>query len=91
MGEMKENDFFGLDMGRDSYQFSVVATKKVDILLIPRDEIIRFATEKTWNLLLDAFNKVNLEEIGDSYEKQLNWLNTKKAILADSVCSNGAV
>jgi hypothetical protein len=87
MGEMKEDDFFGLDMGRDNYRFSVVTTKKVDVLLIPRDEVIRFATENTWKLL-ESSNRVNVEEIQDSYEKRLNWLDAKKTILADSSCYN---
>ena len=91
LGELEEGQFFGWEFGREKSQISVVTNKRVELLMIPKDDIFRFATDQTWAMFEKQAQDLHLGDLRNSYEKQLQWMDIKKDLLAFSTGNNWLV
>lgn len=91
LGELHEKDFFGQEIGRGTSGASIVTNKKCEIVMIPRDEVLRFATQETWTQVAASMQKVQLESALGEYEKHLKWAEARRSILLDSISENYVV
>ncbi len=91
LGELHEQDFFGQEIGRDTSGASIVTNKRCEILMIPKDEVFRFATQETWTQVAASMQKVKLETALGEYEKHVKWAEARRSILLDSISENFVV
>jgi hypothetical protein len=91
LGELKEGDFFGIELGKENATISIVSNQKVDILMIPKEDVFRFATDDTWTQLIKWQDAHKLSDAMDSYEQTVKWSQIKTAIMQASVSSRFVV
>lgn len=87
LGELKEGDYFGIELGKENATISVVSNQKVDIDMVPKEDIFRFATDDTWSLFIKWHDAHKLSDALNSYEQTVKWSQTKTAIMQGSVSS----
>ena len=91
LGELHEQDFFGQEIGRETSSASIVTNKTCEIVIIPKDDVFRFATQETWAQVAASMEKVQLASALGEYEKHVMWAEARRSILLDSISDNFVV
>jgi hypothetical protein len=91
VGELKEGDYFGIELGKENASISVVSNQQVDIVMIPKEDVFRFATDDTWTQFIKWHDAHKLSDAMNSYEQTVKWSQIKTAIMQASVSSRFVV